>query len=184
MTHRALILLLAPAALLACQPQTIDRPTGSQYGQESYAQTGTGLDASSLIITTSEIRRLEPAEMVDQMIAEMDALSGALDRTQTYADAASLTQQVSMAGMNYRTMINRVQREAEAGNEAVVAKLARRETRLRRAHEQLLGSGRRVTGQYPELRRDLGEALDKFEYGMLAHSRADRQLPRNDRAMP
>ena len=181
MTHRVLILLLAPAALLACQPQTIDTPTGSNYGSVSQSQTNTGLDASSLIITTSEVGKLDPEDMIDRMIAEMDALSGALGRSETYADAASLTKQVSMAGQNYRTMIGRVMRERDAGNEAVLRRLNQREARLRRAHAELMDTGRKTTSRFPETKRELGEALHKFEFGMLATRSSDRNRPANSR---
>ncbi len=175
MTHRALILLLAPAALFACQPQTIVTPTGSQYGAVSQSQTGSGLDVSQLIITTSEVDRLDPADMVDQMIAEMDALSGAMAGAQSYADAASLTKQISMAGQNYRTMISRVARERDDGNNSVLRRLNKREARLRRSHAELMDQGRRTIARYPDTRRELGEALDTFDFGMLATRSAERK---------
>ena len=162
-------------ALGACQAQEVRTMTPSNVGSESLSQTNTGLDASRYLITQVDLSQMDDEDMIPQMIREMEALDNLFAKTRNAVDVESSLKQVELAGINYRTMILRVQRAIDQGDDNVAAVYERRGRALQRAHSDLLATGERLARQYPELETRISEKFDKFDFGMLARSAADRR---------
>ena len=158
--------------------------TPSNVGSESLSQTNTGLNASRYIITKVDLSQMDDEDMIPQMIAEMEALDDLFGKTRNAVDVESALKQVELAGINYRTMILRVQRAIDQGDDTVAAVYERRGRALRRAHSDLLATGRQLARDYPDLKSDISERFDKFDFGMLASRPADRRNPRPDANAP
>ena len=170
MTHttRTLLALSAAALFAACQPQDVRTMTPSNVGSESVSQTGTGLDASRYIITQVDLSQTDDEDMIPIMLADMEHLNDLFAKTRNRVDVESSLKQVELAGQNYRTMILRVERAIQQGDDATIAAFDRFGARLQRAHRDLVTTGDDLAVQYPELRRRIDENFDKFDFGALA----------------
>ena len=174
MTHTTRILLAPFAAAIilgACQPQEVRTMTPSNVGSISESQTNTGLDASRYIITEVDLSQTDAADMVPLLLRDMEALDALFARTRNAVDVESSLKQVELAGINYRTMILRVERALDAGDAEAEAAWSTGRARLRRAHRDLMDTGERLASEYPELRRDIEERFDKFNMGLLSNRR-------------
>ena len=170
---------VSAAALLilgACEPQDIRTPTPSNVGSVSQSQTGTGLDASELIITPVDLSKIEVEDMPAQMLRDMNALTDLFVRARDQVDVEGALKQVELAGLNYRTLSLRVEQELDDGNDALEAAYADLRPRLRRAHRDLMTTGRDLAARYPDIRRDIEERFDKFDFGPIAANRQARDI--------
>ena len=155
--------------------------TPSNVGSIAQSETGEGLDASRQILTRVDLSQMEAPDMVRHMTAEMEALGALFETAETRADVEGRLQQVELAGINYRTMILRVERALDQGDEATEEAWARGRARLRRAHADLTGTGDRLARTYPEIKDDVRERFDKFEFGLLARRGDARTAARTGR---
>ena len=169
---RTLSALFAAVLLAACQAQEVRTMTPSNVGSESVSQTGTGLDASRYVITPVDLSQTDDEDMVPILLSDMEHLNALFAKTRNAVDVESSLKQVELAGINYRTMVLRVERALDQGDAATEAAWAKHRARLRRAHRDLMSTGETLASRHPELRRDIEERFDKFDFGLLAKRRA------------
>ena len=146
--------------------------TPSNVGSEASSRTGEGLDASRYIITPVDISSVESEDVVPLLTRDLEALNALFAKTRNRADVVAALEQVNLAGINYRTLALRLDQGLEQGDDTTRRAWERGKAALRREHRDFMATGRELAAQYPDIRRDIDERFDKFDFGLPAR-RAD-----------